>query len=189
MGRPQVDLEAGWLTRLLGYIPGVGTPIKRYFSRFESASTSIDAIINSLEAGREQLKRDNVTLSADQAAMRDLTHKLEKTIQLAQLIDSNLQESLETEILQEDPRHKFISEEVLFPLRQRVMVLQQQLLVNQQGFLTTEMIVRNNKELIKGVDRGINVTVNALNVAVTVALGRAARRRRGGPTPSGSAGR
>ena len=48
--------------------------------------------------------------------------------------------------------------------------LQQQLAVNQQGVLAIEIIVRNNKELVKGVDRGINVTVNALNVAVTVAL-------------------
>lgn len=172
----QVDLEAGWLTRLLGYIPGVGTPIKRYFSRFESASTSIDAIINSLEAGREQLKRDNVTLSADQKAMRDLTHKLEKTIRLAQLIDTSLQENLETEILQEDPRHKFISEEVLFPLRQRIMDLQQQLLVNQQGFLTTEMIVRNNKELVRGVNRALNTTVSALQVGATLAMALANQR-------------
>jgi uncharacterized protein YaaN involved in tellurite resistance len=172
----QINLEAGWATRLLGYIPGVGTPVKRYFSRFESASTTIDAIINSLEAGREQLKRDNVTLSADQQAMRDLTHKLDRTIQLAQLIDSQLQGRLDNEILQDDPRHKFFSEEVLFPLRQRIQDLQQQLLVNQQGFLTTEMIVRNNKELVRGVNRALNTTVSALQVGATLAMALANQR-------------
>ncbi len=172
----QIDFQAGWATRLLGYIPGVGTPVKRYFSRFESASTTIDAIINSLEAGREQLKRDNVTLSADQQAMRDLTHKLERTIQLAQLIDSQLQSRLDNEILQDDPRHRFISEEVLFPLRQRIQDLQQQLLVNQQGFLTTEMIVRNNKELVRGVNRALNTTVSALQVGATLAMALANQR-------------
>ncbi len=172
----QINLEAGWVTRVLGYIPGVGTPVKRYFSRFESASTSIDAIINSLEGGREQLKRDNVTLTADQQAMRDLTHKLDRTIQLAQLIDRQLQGRLDTEILQEDPRHKFIAEEVLFPLRQRVQDLQQQLLVNQQGYLTTEMIVRNNKELMRGVNRALNTTVSALQVGATLAMALANQR-------------
>jgi hypothetical protein len=39
----QIDLEAGWFTRMLGKIPGVGTPLKRYFSRFESAQTTINA--------------------------------------------------------------------------------------------------------------------------------------------------
>jgi uncharacterized protein YaaN involved in tellurite resistance len=48
--------------------------------------------------------------------------------------------------------------------------LQQQLAVNQQAVLAIEIIVRNNKELIRGVNRAVNVTVNALNVAVTVAL-------------------
>ena len=70
----------------------------------------------------------------------------------------------------EDPRRRFVEDEILFPLRQRIQDIQQQLAVNQQGVLAIELIVRNNKELIKGVDRGINVTVNALNVAVTVAL-------------------
>jgi uncharacterized protein YaaN involved in tellurite resistance len=172
----QINLEAGWVTRILGYIPGVGTPVKRYFSRFESASTTIDAIINSLEGGREQLKRDNVTLTADQQAMRDLTHKLDRTIQLAQLIDRQLQGRLDTEILQEDPRHKFIAEEVLFPLRQRIQDLQQQLLVNQQGYLTTEMIVRNNKELMRGVNRALNTTVSALQVGATLAMALANQR-------------
>lgn len=166
----KVDLSAGWFARLLGYIPGVGTPLKRYFSRYESASTTIDAIVNSLKQGQEQLKRDNVTLTDDQAAMRALTHKLEKAIKLAQLMDARLQNALDVELLADDPRHKFIAEELLFPLRQRIQDLQQQLLVNQQGFLTTELVIRNNKELIRGVNRALNVTISALQVAVTLAI-------------------
>ncbi len=165
-----IDLEAGFFTRILGYLPGVGTPIKRYFSRFENASTSIDAIINSLEAGREQLKRDNMILSDDQQAMRALTLKLEKTVKLGQLIDQRLQDALDTELTQDSPNYKFISEELLFPLRQRIQDLQQQLIVNQQGYLTTEMIIRNNKELMRGVNRALNTTVSALQVGVTLAL-------------------
>ena len=165
-----IDLEPGWGTRMLGNIPGIGTPLKRYFSRYESATTSIDAIVRSLKNGQEQLKRDNHTLTEDQAAMRALTLKLERAIKLAQLIDQRLQSSLDTEVLADDMRHKFIAEELQFPLRQRIMDLQQQLLVNQQGFLTTEIIIRNNKELIRGVNRAMNVTVSALQVAVTLAL-------------------
>ncbi len=166
----QVDLDPGWFTRILGKIPGVGTELKRYFSRFENASTSIDAIVNSLEEGREQLKRDNIILADDQTAMRELTIKLEKTIKLGQLIDTQLQAKLDTEIPKTEPKHKFVSEEILFPLRQRIQDLQQQLLVNQQGFLTMEMIIRNNKELMRGVNRALTTTVSALQVGVTLAL-------------------
>lgn len=164
------DFETGWFLRMVGHIPGVGTPLKRYFSRYESAATTIDAIIRSLKNGKEQLKRDNITLADDQKTMRQLTFQLEKAIRLGQLLDSKLQDRLSTEVLESDPKHKFISEEILFPLRQRIQDLQQQLLVNQQGFLTIELVIRNNKELIRGVDRALNVTVNALQVAATLAI-------------------
>jgi uncharacterized protein YaaN involved in tellurite resistance len=166
----RIDFESGWLTRALGSLPGVGTPLKRYFSRYESAQTAISAIIRSLESGREQLKRDNFTLEQDQKRMRDLTRRLEHAIKLAQLIDQKLEYRLEREIPLDDPRQKFVKEELLFVLRQRTLDLQQQLAVNQQGVLATEIIMRNNAELIRGVNRALNVTVSALQVAVTVAL-------------------
>ncbi len=166
----QFDLEAGWFSRTLGFLPGIGSPLKRFFTRFESAQTVIDAIMRALEEGKKVLQRDNVTLAQDQKAMRELTHRLQKTIELGMLIDRKFSYALEREVDAEDPRRRFIEDEILYPLRQRIQDLQQQLAVNQQGVLAIEIIVRNNKELVKGVDRGINVTVNALNVAVTVAL-------------------
>ncbi len=164
------DFEAGWFARLLGMIPGFGTPLKRYFIKFEQADTVIDAIVRSLKEGKEQLSRDNMTLVGDQKAMRSFTYRLEKTVKLGMLIDQRLNYALEREVEPGDSKVSFIQEELLFPLRQRIQDLQQQLAVNQQGVLAIELLVRNNKELIKGVDRAINVTVNMLTVAVTVAL-------------------
>ena len=164
------DFEPGWFSRILGYIPGIGSPIKKYFTKYENAETVLDAIMTSLRDGREMLKRDNITLGDDQKAMREMSFKLEKAIMLAQMIDSKLSDKLTTDVLADDPKYKFISEELLFPLRQRIQDLQQQLVVNQQGIIAIEIIIRNNKELVRGVDRCMNVTVSALQVAVTVAL-------------------
>jgi uncharacterized protein YaaN involved in tellurite resistance len=166
----RIDFSPGWLTRALGAIPGIGTPLKRYFMRYESTQTVIDSIINSLEKGRDQLSRDNITLTEDQRNMRDLTHELARMIALGQALDEMIVYKLEREIGADDERRKWIEEDLLFALRQRVIDLQQQLAVNQQGVLATELIVRNNRELIRGVDRAIDVTVSALQVAVTVAL-------------------
>jgi uncharacterized protein YaaN involved in tellurite resistance len=165
-----LDTEAGWFTRAIGRIPGVGTPLKRYFMRYESSQTQIDAIVVSLEKGRDQLKRDNVTLGDDQKAMRELTHLLTDQIALAQALDASVVDKLATEITADDPRRQFVEEDILFALRQRTLDLQQQLAVNQQGVLAIEIIIRNNRELIRGVDRAIDVTISALQVAVTVAL-------------------
>lgn len=164
------DFESGWFARTLGRLPGFGTPLQEYFTRFEQADTVIDAIIRSLQDGKGQLIRDNTTLALDQKAMRQLTIRLQKTLQLGQLIDQRLVYALERDIATDDPRRRFVEEELLFPLRQRIIDLQQQLAVNQQGVLAIELIIRNNKELVKGVDRAVNVTVSALTIAVTVAL-------------------
>jgi len=164
------DFEAGWFTRLVGMLPGVGTPLKRYFTKYESSQTVIDAIVRSLDMGKDQLHRDNVTLAEDQKAMRGLTKSLERQIELAQLMDAKIQYTLDRDVAADDPRRGFIQDEILFPLRQRIMDLQQQLAVNQQGVLSTAIIIGNNKELIRGVDRALDVTVSALQVAVTVAL-------------------
>jgi len=165
-----LDTEAGWFTRAVGRIPGVGTPLKRYFMRYESSQTQIDAIVHSLEEGRDQLKRDNVTLADDQKQMRELTHLLTDQIALAQALDGSVCNVLAIEVTSHDPRRQFVEEDILFAIRQRIVDLQQQLAVNQQGVLAVEIIIRNNRELIRGVDRAIDVTISALQVAVTVAL-------------------
>jgi len=162
--------KPGWFSRLAGKIPIIGKALKKYFSKFEKSQTVINAIINALKNGKSQLDRDNGMLVEDQKALRVSTLKLEKVIKMGQLIDTKLQYKAAREYAQDEDKKRFIEEELLFPLRQRIMDLQQQLAVSQQGVIAIEIIIRNNKELIRGVNRAINVTVNALQVAVTVAL-------------------
>ena len=163
------NFDPGWFSRVLGYLPFIGPPLKRYFTQYESTRTVIDAIIKSLENGRSQLKRDNVVLADDQKEMREITQRLAGAVELGQMVDERL--AARIEILDAaDPKRKFLNEEVVFPLRQRILDLQQQLAVNQQGILATEIIVRNNKELVRGVDRAVNVMARALQVAATIAI-------------------
>ncbi|HXH31547.1 MAG TPA: toxic anion resistance protein [Bacteriovoracaceae bacterium] len=164
------DFESGWLSRTIGRLPGVGSPLKRYFTKFESAQTVIASIVRSLEDGRDQLTRDNITLVEDQKQMQDAANKLERAIGLGISMDQKIQYKLDREIDAADPKHRFVSDELLFPLRQRIMDLQQQLAVSQQGYLATEIIMRNNKELIRGVNRSLSVTISALETAATVAM-------------------
>ena len=164
------DFEPGWFGRTMGMIPGVGNPLKRYFTKFESAQTVIAAVMRSLKNGQEELERDNITLVEDQKQMAETGRRLERAIQLGILMDQKIQYKLDREIEASDPKHRFISEELLYPLRQRIMDLQQQLAVSQQGYIATEIIMRNNKELIRGVNRSMSVTISALETAATVAM-------------------
>lgn len=169
------DLSDGGLARALSFIPGVGNRLQRYFNKYETAQESLDRILRDLEAGADMLRRDNVTLAGDQEAFRSLLAQLRRQIDLGRLIDRRLVDSA-AKMAEDGPQRRFVEEELVFPLRQRIVDLQQQLAVSQQGVLALEVVIRNNRELIRGVDRAINVTVSALNVAVTVALALANQR-------------
>ena len=154
-----------------GLLGRLFNPLRAYFTKFEKADTVIADIIVSLDRGKTVLRNDNTTLEIEQQVLRDLTKRLKKEIQLGMLMDEEIERQIESAKLRQESedRIRFITEEVLFPLRQRVMDLQQMLVVNQQGVMAMEVVIRNNKELIRGVDRARNVTVSALRIAVTVA--------------------
>ena len=168
-------LADGRLARVFSFIPGVGNRLERYFQKFETAQEAIDAIIRDLESGKDMLRRDNLTLADDQDALRETLGQLRRQIELGQLIDRRLKAAAD-ELSEDNAKRRFIEEELLFPLRQRIVDLQQQLTVSQQGVLALEVVIRNNRELMRGVDRALNVTVSALNVAVTTALALANQR-------------
>lgn len=154
-----------------GFLGKLFNPLRAYFLRFQKADTVIGDIVVSLDKGKTTLKNDNTTLEIEQQALRDLTKKLQKEIELGTMMDASIETQVEAAKARGESEDKirFITEEVLFPLRQRVMDLQQMIVVNQQGIMAMEVVMRNNKELIRGVDRAKNVTISALKVAVTVA--------------------
>jgi uncharacterized protein YaaN involved in tellurite resistance len=154
-----------------GFLGKLFNPLRVYFQKYEKADSVINDIVVSLEKGKTILKNDNTTLEIEEVALRDLTKKLTKEIEMGSMMD----EAIESQIAiakskNEDPdKIRFITEEILFPLRQRIMDMQQMIVVNHQGIMAIEVIRRNNKELIRGVDRARNVTVSAMRIAAIVA--------------------
>ena len=154
-----------------GFFGRVANPIRTYFDKYQKADNVINDIMESLEKGKITLKNDNTTLEIEELSMRDLTKKLAKEIEMGIMMDEATSDALnKAKVNNDDPdRISFVSEEILFPLRQRIMDMQQMIVVNQQGIIAIEVIRRNNKELIRGVDRAKNVTISALRTATIVA--------------------
>jgi uncharacterized protein YaaN involved in tellurite resistance len=154
-----------------GILGMVFNPVRAYFAKYQRAESVIADIIVSLDKGKTTLKNDNITLEIEQQALRDLTKKLMKETQLGALMDESIEKQIESaRARNEDPEKvKFVTEEVLFPLRQRIMDMHQVIVVNQQGVMATEIVIRNNKELMRGVERANNVTISALRIGVMVA--------------------
>ena len=146
-------------------------PVRKYFSRYQKAETAISQIIASLDNSSKVLQNDNTTLVAEENYLREVTKKLMADIELGKQMDESIEMQIQkAEIDGVDPEKiSFVKEEVLFPLRQRIMDMQQMIVINQQGIVSLNVIRRNNKELIRGVHRAKNVTVTALRTGVMVA--------------------
>ena len=154
-----------------GVIGNLMNPVRKYFAKYEKAETAISDIVESLDKSSKVLQNDNTTLLNEENYLREVTNKLLADIELGKQMDASIEaqiQNAEVEGVSPD-KITFVKEEILFPLRQRIMDMQQMIVVNQQGIVSLNVIRRNNKELIRGVFRAKNVTVSALRTGVMVA--------------------
>lgn len=146
-------------------------PVRKYFNKYQKAETAIDNIILSLDNSSKVLQNDNITLLQEETTLRESTDKLMADIELGKMMDDYIELEIEKAQMNgvDEEKVAIVKEEILFPLRQRVMDLQQMIVINQQGIVSLNVIRRNNKELIRGVKRAKNVTITALRTGVMVA--------------------
>jgi uncharacterized protein YaaN involved in tellurite resistance len=160
--------EATGVKKLLGLIP-FGDKISDYFHRYESAQKHLDAIVNALYDGQDELRKDNAALEQEKVHLWETMQRLGQYIYIAQHLDATLAAKI-AEIERTDPeKAKALREDVLFYVRQKHQDLLTQLAVSIQGYLAIDLVRKNNLELIKGVDRATTTTIAALRTAVIVA--------------------
>lgn len=153
--------------KFLGIIP-MGKSVQDYFRKYQSSQNHINAIIESLYHGKDELMKDNASIEQEKVNMWALMQSLRQYIYVGQKIDERLEHKI-GELEATDPeKARVVKEELLFYLRQKNMDFLTQLAVNIQGYLALDMIRKNNLELIKGVDRATTTTIAALRTAVMV---------------------
>ena len=154
--------------KLMGFIP-FGDRLRSYFARYQSSQTHINAIVAGLENGQSELARDNSDLEREKENMWLTMERLRQYVYLAQKLDASLTDRIATVEARDPEKARVLREDMLFYVRQKVQDLTAQLAVDVQGYLSIDVIRRNNLELIRGVDRATTTTVSALRTAVIVA--------------------
>ncbi|HTW83721.1 MAG TPA: toxic anion resistance protein [Candidatus Sulfotelmatobacter sp.] len=154
--------------KLLGVIP-FGNKLRDYFRGYESSQTHLNAIIESLRHGKDELLRDNASIETEKATMWSLMGELEKAGYLARAIGDAVDQEVAALQASDPERARALQEEILFTARQKQQDIATQLAVNVQGYMALDLIKRNNAELVKGVDRATTTTVAALRTAVITA--------------------
>jgi uncharacterized protein YaaN involved in tellurite resistance len=154
--------------RLLGLLP-FGDQIRDYFGKYQSSQSHLNAIIESLYHGQDELQKDNADIEQEKVNLWAVMGRLRQYIYLGQHLDAALTEKIAGIEASDPDRARTLKEDLLFPVRQKVQDLLIQLAVSVQGYLALDLIRRNNVELIKGVDRATTTTVSALRTAIIVA--------------------
>lgn len=155
--------------KILGMFPG-GNKLRKYFQRYESAQSQLDKITRALLSGQDELRKDNASLQVERQNLWDEMQELREYIELAKALDSEFEKQVEVFKAEgKTQAAQTMSNDFLFPVRQRRQDLLQQLAVSTQGYMAMALVQNNNKELIKGVERARTTTLTALRTAVIVA--------------------
>ena len=154
--------------RLLKFLPG-SDRIQRYFAKYESAQSHLNAIIRSLDSGQDELRKDNAAIETEKANMWKAMGKLSEYNQLATALDQAVERKVaELEAAGRTEEANTLKSDALFAIRQRHQDILTQMAVAVQGYMALDLVRKNNQELIKGVDRAQTTTVAALRTAVIV---------------------
>ncbi len=154
--------------KVLKWLPG-GDKISRYFQKYESAQSHLNAIIKSLESGQDDLRKDNAAIETEKSNMWTTMGKLSEYNQLASALDNAITEKVaELEAAGRTDDANTLKSDALFAIRQRRQDIMTQMAVSVQGYMALDLVRKNNLELIKGVDRAQTTTVSALRTAVIV---------------------
>ncbi|HET7398728.1 MAG TPA: toxic anion resistance protein [Intrasporangium sp.] len=165
------DLDPSQATgakKFLGMIP-FGDRVTDYFRKYQSAQSHLNGVLHALQSGQDELQKDNVALNLEKKALWDSMGRLNQYVYVAERLDARLAAQVATLEASDPERAKALREDVLFYVRQKHQDLLTQLAVSIQNYLAIDIIIKNNIELIKGVDRATTTTVSALRTAVIVA--------------------
>ena len=161
-------LLSGAEHRLLGVIP-FGNKLRDYFHKYESSQNNINAIIQALYSGQDELRKDNASIEQEKVNLWAIMQRLQQYDYMAKKLDAAVSQQVDAAKASDPARAKQLQDDVLFYVRQKDQDILTQLAVSVQGYLALDVIRRNNVELIKGVDRATTTTVSALRTAVIVA--------------------
>ncbi|MEA5052251.1 MAG: toxic anion resistance protein, partial [Propionicimonas sp.] len=160
----QTQGKKGWWKKL-----PFGDQVTDYFRKYQSSQDHLNGILHALRSGQDELTKDNVALNMEKQNLWTVMGRLNQYVYIAERLDAKLSAQIAELEITDPEKAKALNQDVLFYVRQKHQDLLTQLAVSIQSYLAIDIIIKNNIELIKGVDRASTTTVSALRTAVIVA--------------------
>ncbi len=156
------DFEGG---KWFSWLPFVGKPIDNYLSKFKSAKSVINEIIKNLDEGENLLRNDIAVLESDKKRYREAAIRLQRKAMIMEQVAKAIEENIAN---MSEKEREFYQNNLLLYIQKRIRSLYEILVVTQQGFLSSDVIINTNWELIDNVSNIKAVTKRALEIGVSM---------------------
>lgn len=142
-------------------------PIKKYFNSVKKEEISIENIIDTLNNEKEIIERDNITLEIEIKRINEIITELQNEYAYGENLQSEVNNFIKTE--KDEAKINYYNKTLLTNLEKKMFDIKQMIIVKQQSVMALQIIIKNNKEIIRNIERVNNVTISALNTTVLVA--------------------
>lgn len=146
---------AGWFSRLISRIPGIGKILSDIAKRYESVQTQVDVIIQSLENGSDKLLENTLEIEERYKALKNMQRQVQMSAYKLQLVLNRI----ETE---EEKTEDAMLKQALHKAKVRIMRRLQNLKVTEnafaQFFITMNVTMDNHESLRDAIRSMIDLT-------------------------------
>ena len=135
-------------------------PVKKYFAKIKLQEANISTLLENLKNEQEILKRDNITLKIEIDKLDKIIEELNAEYKNGELYLVELNKQIPNE-----NKNRFnldLFEKKLYDFKQMIIV-------NEQSKMALTIILNNNNEIIRNIDKIKNVSMAALKTSAMVA--------------------
>ncbi|MCX7553586.1 toxic anion resistance protein [Marinicella sp. S1101] len=168
MQPPQRRLS--WRERFLLLFSWRESAYQMWLDNFPEKRKVMVGLVEQLNAEKRQLMRDNQILNGDHEALMAGLQKLTQSFDFVTVFEQQLKLRSADTLTISAHHLAVIDDELLGPVQQRLIDLQQQSLIARQAMMTVELIIKQNQSLIRDIDQTVMTTTAALDVAAGVAM-------------------
>lgn len=158
-------LSTRGLSRLLEYIPAISTPLRRYFRRFDQRKTELMRILQHVDTLSSTIQENRTVLATQIESVEALTKSIYKALYLGKTLESGLCLARDRHVPKDDPRHAFISDEILPRLSEKTDALALHMKIHSKSRLILELFNRSCLETVKRLDRIREETISTYQTA------------------------
>ena len=155
----------GFISKLLRRTPVVGDVLADIAVRYESVQTQIDAIIDGLRVGKDELLADSLELERLYEQVQAAQMEIQQAAFLSELVWGQLEDKLAKET---NPDEQQRLRTILHRVAMRAQDLRTMEQVNTQFFISIDMTVQNNDHLSDAITRTLTVTRSLLTVGLAI---------------------